>query len=87
MGRYVLTPEIYPLLERQEKGAGGEIQLTDSLAKLAGSVGMIGVPFSGERYDMGNKHDMLRAIVDVALSRDDLRDDFIKLIKERANDF
>jgi UTP--glucose-1-phosphate uridylyltransferase len=87
MGRYILTPEIYPLLRCQGKGAGGEIQLTDSLAKLAQNKGMIGVPFSGERYDMGNKHDMLRAIVDVALSRPDLRDEFIKLIKERAESF
>jgi UTP--glucose-1-phosphate uridylyltransferase len=84
LGRYILTPDIYPLLTKQEKGAGGEIQLTDSLTKLAGSVGMIGVPFSGERYDMGNKADMLRAIVDVALSRDDLKDEFAKVISERA---
>jgi UTP--glucose-1-phosphate uridylyltransferase len=87
LGRYVITPDIYPLLAKQEKGAGGEIQLTDSLAKLAGTVGMIGVPFSGERYDMGNKNDMLRAIIDVALSRDDLKDEFIRLIKERASAF
>jgi UTP--glucose-1-phosphate uridylyltransferase len=85
LGRYVLTPDIYPLLKKQGKGAGGEIQLTDSLAKLAGSVGMIGVPFSGERYDMGNKNDMLRAIVDVALSRDDVKDEFLKLIKGKVN--
>jgi UTP--glucose-1-phosphate uridylyltransferase len=85
LGRYILTSDIYPLLEKQEKGAGGEIQLTDSLAKLAGTVGMIGVPFSGERYDIGNKADMLRAIVDVALSRADLKDEFAKLILERAD--
>jgi UTP--glucose-1-phosphate uridylyltransferase len=84
LGRYILTPDIYPLLEKQEKGAGGEIQLTDSLAKIAESVGIIGVPFTGERYDMGNKADMLRAIVEVALSRDELKDEFGRLIKEKA---
>jgi UTP--glucose-1-phosphate uridylyltransferase len=84
LGRYILTPEIYPLLEKQEKGAGGEIQLTDSLAKIAESVGIIGVPFTGERYDMGNKADMLRAIVEVALAKDELKDEFGKLIKEKA---
>jgi UTP--glucose-1-phosphate uridylyltransferase len=84
LGRYVLMPDIYPLLQRGEKGAGGEIQLTDSLAKIAESVGIIGVPFSGERYDMGNKSDMLRAIVDTALSRDDLKDEFIALIKKKV---
>jgi UTP--glucose-1-phosphate uridylyltransferase len=87
LGRYILTPDIYPILAKQGRGAGGEIQLTDSLAKIAANVGMIGVPFSGERYDMGNKNDMLRAIIDVALTRDDLRDVFIKLIKDKADIF
>jgi UTP--glucose-1-phosphate uridylyltransferase len=85
LGRYILTPDIYPLLEKQEKGAGGEIQLTDSLAKLAATDGMIGVPFTGKRYDMGNKADMLRAIIEVALSKEDLKDELAKLILAKAD--
>ncbi len=55
LGRCLLTPDIYPLLENTQPGAGGEIQLTDAMAVLARTGGMTGVDFTGKRYDMGNE--------------------------------
>ena len=80
IGRYVLKPDVFPMLENTQPGSGGEIQLTDALQELAaGSVGggVLGVVFRGRRYDTGDRLDYLKAIVQVASSRDDLGPDFV----------
>jgi UTP--glucose-1-phosphate uridylyltransferase len=73
IGRYVLQPEIFDILDRKERGAGGEIQLTDAMAKLIGRQPFHGLRFEGTRYDCGNKLGFLQANVAYALTRDDLR--------------
>lgn len=75
-GRYILQPEIMTLLAQQERGAGNEIQLTDSMIKLTGSQDFFGVKFEGRTFDCGNKVGFLAANVAFALDRDDIADDF-----------
>ena len=78
IGRYVLAPEIFDVLETTEPGRGNEIQLTDALQELAGDDdghGVYGVVFKGARYDTGDKLDYLKAVVQIACDRDDLGDD------------
>lgn len=82
LGRYIITPAIFPLLEKQEAGAGGEIQLTDALCKLASQEKMYAYDFIGRRYDVGSKIGFLQATVDFALDRADLRDEFMTYLKE-----
>ncbi|MBR3290203.1 MAG: UTP--glucose-1-phosphate uridylyltransferase GalU [Clostridia bacterium] len=82
LGRCVLPPEIFDLLDHTAPGAGGEIQLTDAMKALARRDGMVGVAFTGNRYDMGNKLGILEANCEVALSRPDLKDDFAAYLKE-----
>lgn len=84
LGRCVLPPEIFDILEHTKPGAGGEIQLTDAMVELARRDGMMAVDFVGKRYDMGNKFGMLQAICEVALKHDEVKDDFRKYIKELA---
>jgi UTP--glucose-1-phosphate uridylyltransferase len=74
IGRYVLRPEIFQILQNQLPGRGGEIQLTDGLAELARRRKMFGCAFTGERYDIGDKFGFVRATVAYALKRPDLRD-------------
>jgi len=69
MGRYVLTPDIFDILEGLPPGKGGELQLTDALGLLAGRRTLLGLEFSGRRYDIGNKLDWLKATVELALKR------------------
>ncbi|KQR75906.1 UTP--glucose-1-phosphate uridylyltransferase [Rhizobium sp. Leaf384] len=73
-GRYILQPEIFKILETQERGAGNEIQLTDGMLKLLKSQGFAGYVFRGETYDCGAKDGFILANVAFALSRDDIRD-------------
>lgn len=73
-GRYVLQPEIFEILATQERGAGGEIQLTDAMIGLAKTQKFYGVEFAGERHDCGSKAGFLRANVAYAMARPDLRD-------------
>jgi UTP--glucose-1-phosphate uridylyltransferase len=73
-GRYILQPEIFKILETQERGAGGEIQLTDAMIGLAKSQKFYGVEFEGERHDCGSKPGFLRANIAFGLARADLRD-------------
>ncbi|BAU31568.1 UTP--glucose-1-phosphate uridylyltransferase GalU [Microcella alkaliphila] len=78
IGRYVLKPEIFGVLERTEPGKGGEIQLTDAMLELAhdeASGGVYGVVFRGRRYDTGDRLDYIKAIVQLASERDDLGPD------------
>lgn len=76
IGRYVLRPEVFDVLERTEPGKGGEIQLTDALQAMASAPdwagGVHGVVFRGSRYDTGDKLDYIKAIVQLAAQRDDL---------------
>jgi UTP--glucose-1-phosphate uridylyltransferase len=73
-GRYILQPEIFKILETQERGAGGEIQLTDAMIGLAKTQSFYGVEFEGERHDCGSKAGFLRANIAFGLARADLRD-------------
>ncbi len=73
-GRYILQPEIFKILETQERGAGGEIQLTDAMIGLARSQKFYGVEFEGERHDCGSKAGFLRANIAFGMARADLRD-------------
>ncbi|WP_173923721.1 UTP--glucose-1-phosphate uridylyltransferase GalU [Agromyces sp. Marseille-P2726] len=76
IGRYVLRPEVFDILDRTEPGKGGEIQLTDALMEMAadieGTGGVYGVVFRGRRYDTGDKLDYIKAVVQLAVDRDDL---------------
>jgi UTP--glucose-1-phosphate uridylyltransferase len=72
IGRYVLSPRVFDLLERIPKGAGGELQLTDGIKGLLEFEKVYGYTFEGKRYDAGDKAGMLQATVDFALKRDDL---------------
>jgi UTP--glucose-1-phosphate uridylyltransferase len=82
LGRYIITPAIFKYLEKQEIGAGGEIQLTDALNKLAKEEPMYAYDFVGKRYDVGNKMGFLQATVEFALKREDLREEFKQYLKE-----
>lgn len=81
LGRYIITPTIFKYLEDQEAGAGGEIQLTDSLKRLSNEEAMYAYDFEGERYDVGNKIGFLKATVEFALRRNDLKDEFMEYLK------
>lgn len=81
-GRYILQPEIFKILETQERGAGGEIQLTDAMIGLAKSQKFYGVEFEGERHDCGSKAGFLRANIAYGLKRPDLRDGLIAEMKK-----
>ncbi len=71
-GRYILQPEVMRILESQEKGAGGEIQLTDAMAQLIGRQPFHGFTFDGQRYDCGDKAGYIQANLALALARDDI---------------
>jgi UTP--glucose-1-phosphate uridylyltransferase len=73
-GRYILQPEIFAILEKQERGAGGEIQLTDAMIALARAQKFFGVEFKGERHDCGSKAGFLRANIAYGMAHPDLRD-------------
>jgi len=73
-GRYILQPEIFKILETQERGAGNEIQLTDAMIGLSKTQKFYGVEFEGERHDCGSKAGFLRANIAYAMKRDDLRE-------------
>jgi UTP--glucose-1-phosphate uridylyltransferase len=75
-GRYILQPEIFALLEKQTAGAGGEIQLTDSMLALARTQPFYGLKFEGRSFDCGSKIGFLAANVAYALARDDIAPEF-----------
>ncbi len=84
IGRYVLVPGVFDILERTEPGKGGEIQLTDALQELATTDGVLGVVFRGRRYDTGDRVDYIKAIVQIASDRDDLGPQLRPWLKEFA---
>jgi len=82
IGRYLLPPDIFGILEQVKPGAGGEIQLTDALAVLAQQGRLIGVRFKGERHDAGDRLGYLQANIAYALKRTDLRDGLLAYLKK-----
>lgn len=84
LGRCVLDSEIFEILEKTPLGAGNELQLTDAMATIARQKGMIGVDFSGTRYDMGNKFGILKANIEVGLAHPETKDELKEYIKELA---
>ena len=87
VGRYVLEPRVFTHLSTLEPGVGGEFQLTDALAALAREGRLVAAPIPAKRFDTGNKLDYLKANVEFALKRDDLRSDFIAYLKGLCRDF
>lgn len=81
LGRYVISPEIFEILEHTKPGKGGEIQLTDALKVLAKKENMTALSFEGRRYDVGDKEGFLEATIEYALRRDDLKDKFKEYLK------
>lgn len=81
IGRYILTPEIFPILEQTAKGTGGEIQLTDAMRTLLKDQAMYGLEFEGVRHDAGDKLGFLIATVEFALKRNDLGPEFREYLK------
>lgn len=84
LGRCILPPEIFDILDRTPPGAGGEIQLTDAMKTLARRDSMIAVEFHGTRYDMGNKLGVMQAGVEVALRHPEIGEPFRAYLKELA---
>ena len=82
IGRYVLPPRVFEILEGVTPGAGGEIQLTDALAVLAREEGLLGYRFEGQRYDAGDRVGYLKANVAYALKRSELRDQLLPWLRE-----
>lgn len=80
LGRYIITPQIFKILEETKPGRGGEIQLTDALSKLIDEEAIYAYEFEGIRYDVGDKLGFLKATVEYALRREDLRDEFMKYL-------
>jgi UTP--glucose-1-phosphate uridylyltransferase len=81
LGRYVITPDIFEILENTPKGAGGEIQLTDGLHKLAKKGEMFAFDFSGKRYDVGNKLGFIQATVEFGLRDESLKYELEEYLK------
>lgn len=86
MGRYILTPEIFTILDQQKVGAGGEVQLTDAIEQLLHSQDVFGYAFEGERYDVGEKLGFVKTTIDLALKRPDLKDDVLAYLQEILQD-
>ncbi|MDQ0206996.1 UTP--glucose-1-phosphate uridylyltransferase GalU [Alkalicoccobacillus murimartini] len=82
MGRYILTPEIFAHLEKQETGAGGEIQLTDAIQMLNQEQSVYAYDFEGTRYDVGEKLGFVLTTIDFAMQRDELKDELVKKMRE-----
>ncbi|AOT70123.1 UTP--glucose-1-phosphate uridylyltransferase GalU [Geosporobacter ferrireducens] len=82
LGRYIINPGIFEILENTKPGKGGEIQLTDALKVLAEREAMYAYNFEGKRYDVGNKQGFLEATVEFALRREDLRTEFLAYLEK-----
>ncbi len=82
IGRYILEPEIFDVLEHQKTGSGGEIQLTDAMNKMIGDVPFYGYRFEGKRYDCGHKVGYIEANIAFALASEEIRGQVKKLLKQ-----
>ncbi|MBY0159490.1 UTP--glucose-1-phosphate uridylyltransferase GalU [Cytobacillus firmus] len=80
LGRYIITPTIFDILENAPPGLGGEIQLTDALKELSKAETLFAIAFEGTRYDVGDKLGFLQATIDFALRREDLREEFLSYL-------
>ena len=87
LGRYIITPRIFEILEETKPGKGGEIQLTDALLQLVKEEAMYAYDFEGRRYDVGDKLGFLQATVEYALRKPELRDGFIEYLKGLSDKF
>lgn len=87
IGRYLLTPEVFDILENQEPGLGGEIQLTDAIDTLNKTQRVFAHEFTGKRYDVGNKMGMLEANIEYGLKHPEIKDDLKVYLKELAEKF
>ncbi|MFS0837389.1 UTP--glucose-1-phosphate uridylyltransferase GalU [Paenibacillus sp. 1P03SA] len=81
MGRYILEPTIFPILEHIEKGAGGEYQLTDALHEIAKREELLALELSGNRYDIGDKLGYLKAVLEIGLQREELASQLLPYLK------
>jgi len=86
LGRYILTPDIFLYLENQEKGTGGEIQLTDALRRQAANKAMYAYEFKGKRYDVGTKLGFVQANIEFALRNQELKEDLLEYLEQLHND-
>lgn len=84
LGRYILTSSIFAFLESQVEGAGNEIQLTDAVKRMMAEEDVYAYTFEGKRYDIGDKLGFLKATVDFALEREDLKEEFSKFLKDKC---
>lgn len=82
LGRYILTPRIFAILDKQEIGTGGEIQLTDAISKLTEYEDVYAYDFEGVRYDVGEKMGFIKTTIEMALQREDLREELLDYLKE-----
>lgn len=87
LGRYVVTPEVFDILEKTREGAGGEIQLTDALKVLAKQQDMYAYNFKGKRYDVGDKMGFLSATVEMALKREEFKEEFKEYLRGIVSSF
>ncbi|WP_046057317.1 MULTISPECIES: UTP--glucose-1-phosphate uridylyltransferase GalU [unclassified Clostridium] len=85
LGRYIVTPKIFDILDNTKPGKGNEIQLTDALLELIKEEAMYAYNFEGKRYDVGDKLGFLEATVEYALRKPEIRDDFIKYLRGMEN--
>ena len=83
-GRYILSPAIFNILKIQEKGVGGEIQLTDAILNLMKKEDVYAASLQAKRYDVGSKIDYIEAIIDFALKDETLRPELLKLLKQKG---
>ena len=87
LGRCILTSDIFDALEKTKPGAGGEIQLTDAIKALARTSGTVAVEFTGKRYDMGSKLGMMQAAVEVAVTHEEIGENFKEYLKDIVKSF
>lgn len=85
LGRYIITPTIFKYLETQDAGAGGEIQLTDALKRMAKDEAMYAYEFKGHRYDVGTKAGFIQANIEFALRNDELKEDMLQYLNALYN--
>lgn len=86
MGRYILTPEIFSMLDQQEAGAGGEIQLTDAIQQLNQIQQVFAYDFEGKRYDVGEKLGFVKTTIEFALQNEEIKDDLVEFLEQTVKD-
>ncbi|ARI76250.1 UTP--glucose-1-phosphate uridylyltransferase GalU [Halobacillus mangrovi] len=87
MGRYILTPDIFMFLDKEEKGAGGEVQLTDAIEQLNQNANVFAYDFEGVRYDVGEILGFIKTTFELALERDELKDEVLNFLQSVSNKY